>query len=882
MSDTRLSRRKRSVTRTPRPRTRLFVERLEDRTLLDVGGTIGTALNTLLGPGAGTFVNASEAIGGDSPDGANDIDIYEFQAAAGFRLTAETSLPPSGADMDTFMRLFDSSGTQLAFDDDGGADLYSRVVFTFTTTGTYYIGISSFDNSAYNPVTGAGSTDGTTTGDYQLRLDLEEPPASTDVGGTLSTALDTLLGPGAGTFVRSSEPIGNGPDGNRDVDMYLFQAAANTTLRAQTSQPPGGTSFDSYLRLFDSSGAQLAFDDDSGPGAYSDLTFIITTAGTYYIGVSGFNNSAYSPITGAGTVPGSTGDYQLRLDLTAGPTEPDPIGETISTAFNTELGPTSGSFSRVERIGDGLFGNQDIDMYAFQAPGGSTFSAATVLPPSGSSFDTYLRLFDASGNQLAFDDDGGPGTLSLISNFLIQATGTYYIGVTGFNNSVYNADTGAGRRAGATGNYQLNLSLAVPDPGEIRGVKFHDLNQDGVRDEGEPGLEGWRIYVDLNRNGQFDAATEPFALTNADGEYAISILPGSYTVAEEPQEGWVRTLPGDTIPTRMIEDFESGDLSGYVRVVRSFPPVAIEGTAAHDGGLGLQYGDTDAWLVRNDPAARVARGDTITGWVQFAGAVDGRAHLAFGATPPVDFFTTGPGSGTLSLVLAGNTGQLLIQQNIGYAYNTIASVAVAQPYQADTWYRVEVDWLPDGRIIGRLFGIDGTTLISTVATANPVTVIAAGGIGFRGWGSTKYFDTITVRSGLPGTHTVAVTEGGISSGFDFGNFFVGTERSGGGVASLSAASHGGTTGGEESGDGSVVDGATLVSLLVEPEESTTLPPERGVDEEPLAPVLIDEVFSELEETGPTGEFESEQESGEGGHPLEGLEPILEELEPALT
>ncbi len=873
MTDTRLPRRKRSLTR---PKTRLFVERLEDRTLLDVGGTLGTALNTLLGPGAGSFVNASEAIGGDSGAGANDIDIYEFQATAGLRLIAETSLPTGGIDMDTFLRLFDASGTQLAFDDDGGPDLYSRLVFTFTTTGTYYIGISSFDNSAYNPVTGAGAADGEDTGDYRLRIDLEVPPVSTDVGGTLSTALNTLLGPGAGTFVRSSEPIGNGPDGNRDVDMYQFQASAGMQLRAQTSQPTGGASFDSYLRLFDSSGTELAFDDDSGPGAYSDLTFTFTTAGTYYIGVSGFDNSEYNAITGAGAVPGSTGDYQLRLDLTV-PT-PD-IGETISTAFNTGLGPTGGSFSRVERIGDGLFGNQDIDMYRFQAPGGSTFTAATVLPPSGSSFDTFLRLFDASGNQLAFDDDGGPGTLSLISNFLIQATGTYYIGVTGFNNSVYNANTGAGRRAGATGNYQLNLSLAVPDPGEIRGVKFHDLNQDGVRDEGEPGLEGWRIYVDLNRNGQFDAATEPFALTNADGEYAISILPGSYTVAEEPQEGWVRTLPGDTIPTRMIEDFESGDLSGYVRVVRSFPPVAIEGTAAHDGGLGLQYGDTDAWLVRNDPAARVARGDTITGWVQFAGAVDGRAHLAFGATPPVDFFTTGPGSGTLSLVLAGNTGQLLIQQNIGYAYNTIASVAVAQPYQADTWYRVEVDWLPDGRIIGRLFGSDGTTLISTVATANPVTVITAGGIGFRGWGSNKYFDTITVQTGLPGTYTVAITAGAVVTARDFGNFFAGTEGSGGGTARLSAASPGGTTGGEESGDGAAVDGATLVSAL--DESSEPLVPVIDVDQEPLEPVLIDEVFSDYEETGPANGFESEPESEEGGDPLEGLEPIFEELEPAL-
>ena len=38
--------------------------------------------------------------------------------------------------------------------------------------------------------------------------------------------------------------------------------------------------------------------------------------------------------------------------------------------------------------------------------------------------------------------------------------------------------------------------------GAIAGTKWNDLDSDGVRDQGEPGLEGWTIYLDQNGDGQ--------------------------------------------------------------------------------------------------------------------------------------------------------------------------------------------------------------------------------------------------------------------------------------------------------------------------------------------------------------------------------------------
>jgi hypothetical protein len=45
------------------------------------------------------------------------------------------------------------------------------------------------------------------------------------------------------------------------------------------------------------------------------------------------------------------------------------------------------------------------------------------------------------------------------------------------------------------GNFQL---------GTVSGITYHDVNGNGVRDTGEPGLPGWAVYNDLNGNGQLD------------------------------------------------------------------------------------------------------------------------------------------------------------------------------------------------------------------------------------------------------------------------------------------------------------------------------------------------------------------------------------------
>ena len=116
---------------------------------LDHGDTLATAVNTNFSPGSALSVAYTENIG----DGANrtkDVDMYRFTAVAGSTLTATTALPWAGR---RWTRTFGCSPRriQLASDDDSGGNYYSSLTYTFTASGTYYIGVSGYGNTTYNP-----------------------------------------------------------------------------------------------------------------------------------------------------------------------------------------------------------------------------------------------------------------------------------------------------------------------------------------------------------------------------------------------------------------------------------------------------------------------------------------------------------------------------------------------------------------------------------------------------------------------------------------------------------------------------------------------------------------------------------------------------------
>ncbi|MEG4321044.1 MULTISPECIES: SdrD B-like domain-containing protein [unclassified Microcoleus] len=63
--------------------------------------------------------------------------------------------------------------------------------------------------------------------------------------------------------------------------------------------------------------------------------------------------------------------------------------------------------------------------------------------------------------------------------------------------------------------------------------KFRDDNRNGIQDGGEPPLANIPFTLDLNRNGRYDAATEPLVRTNAQGIALFpNLFPATYSVLE--------------------------------------------------------------------------------------------------------------------------------------------------------------------------------------------------------------------------------------------------------------------------------------------------------------------------------------------------------------
>ncbi|NQU76041.1 MAG: hypothetical protein HQ546_07005, partial [Planctomycetes bacterium] len=116
-------------------------------------------------------------------------------------------------------------------------------------------------------------------------------------------------------------------------------------------------------------------------------------------------------------------------------------------------------------------------------------------------------------------------------------------------------------------------------PVTISGQKWYDLDADGIRDVGEPGLAGWTIYIDSNANGLFDPG-EPSTVTDgADGGYIFNNLrPGRYITREVLQQGWIQSHPGTEYQYDQI--LTSGHT--YIGVFGNYQYAEIRGLVFHD------------------------------------------------------------------------------------------------------------------------------------------------------------------------------------------------------------------------------------------------------------------------------------------------------------
>jgi subtilisin family serine protease/subtilisin-like proprotein convertase family protein len=406
---------------------------------------------------------------GDGLSAQLDVDLYRITLPRGGLITAEVTAAnldvPSS--LDSYLRLFDANGQELAANDQfNGRDAF--LDFFVTTGGTYYVGVSGFPNTDYNPAV-AGSGRAQSTGVYDIQFGFEQ---IVDDRQTFSRTYETPLPvPAVGTQGTQSSTITvNDSRAIKDVNLRLDLEHSFVSDLEITLIAPNGTQ-------------QVVFDRHGGNGEDFNNVLLDDEAAQSIVTATPPYSGSLKPTNGLNTFDGQSalGTWTLlirdRQALNSGllkswglefTLENDIFGpfesnDTLSTA--RELGEIvgSGSASREAAIGDGGFGALDRDIFRFTVEAGATINASVF---SGGTLNTSLRLFDEAGNELKSASPSG--TLnSTISSFVFPAGGTYFIAVAEGSNLAYDPfDVTSGTPAQTTGDYRLEVSVSpgLSDP----------------------------------------------------------------------------------------------------------------------------------------------------------------------------------------------------------------------------------------------------------------------------------------------------------------------------------------------------------------------------------------------------------------------------------
>ena len=309
------------------------------------------------------------------------------------------------------------------------------------------------------------------------------PIAATEDNGSITLANPTGLVAGGSGWVGVSGRIGDGPHGSGgtahgDYDHYRVSANAGQMITLDVNAAAQGSTLDSVVGIYNSSGTLLASNDDEfnnpiyGANIDSYLRFQVPANGTYSVVVfgsgHGFQTNPFNSASGAGA--GSTGTYQLTIRLET-PVLVSPVEDDGAIPLANATGLTAGvdgtAFARGV-IGDGSRGSGgtgtgDFDFYRVQAAAGQviTVDIDSAVPIDG--LDSIAGIYDSAGNLLAFNDDDAK-TFDSIVSFLTPTSGTYFVVIGGYTPfdllaDPFNPDSGYG--AGSEGAYSVTIGLSA-------------------------------------------------------------------------------------------------------------------------------------------------------------------------------------------------------------------------------------------------------------------------------------------------------------------------------------------------------------------------------------------------------------------------------------
>jgi hypothetical protein len=358
-----------------------------------------------------------------------DVDWFAASLEAGFAYQVDLTGASSSAGTlaNPYLALYNSAGTKLTYADNGGTGTDSRLVYTTTVAGTYYLAASSTNSGG--------------VGTYQLGLTqlTDDHAAAISTSGSLGVASTA-----GGTIERGG-----------DVDWLAVNLTAGTEyyLSVMGASSNSGTLANPYLTLYNSAGTRLSYADNGGVGYDSRLAYTAATSGTYYLAASSTSSAA-------------TGTYQVGLEAD------DYLANTATTGLAVVGGLVSGN---VQRGGDTDWFKLNLTagtIYTFDLKGASS-GAGTLVNP-------YLYLYNSAGSRVGYAENGGVGYDSRLT-YTAATSGTYYVAAlssTSTGTGTYALAVGQDDYAGTTAT---TAAMSIPTD-STRVYSSGALEQAGDRD----------------------------------------------------------------------------------------------------------------------------------------------------------------------------------------------------------------------------------------------------------------------------------------------------------------------------------------------------------------------------------------------------------------
>ena len=323
--------------------------------------------------------------------GVADEDWIKFDAVSGVEYTIEAKPDgENGADADLYINL------QPDCDLPSFGGVGAKAVFRAPESKTYYV-LTGHNDAEYGP-----NTDYTITVSGQT-----ECKASFEPNNLCNIPAEFPLSTGSQTHSFCEES---------DEDWIRFEVKAGGQYKVSTENI--GSNADAQLSIFASC-------DTSGlPG--QSLEFTAPSAGYYYIKAE----NKEPALAGLGT------EYKVNIDVLSDGCEEDIYEQDDNTASAQILSIDSNSQSH------NICPKGDEDWVKIEATKGTTFTVETL--DLAKDADSYLCIFDRSGNKLNCDRDNGagPGSRVIMKNV---SDDIFYARISDENSDV----------AGSTTEYKL-------------------------------------------------------------------------------------------------------------------------------------------------------------------------------------------------------------------------------------------------------------------------------------------------------------------------------------------------------------------------------------------------------------------------------------------